>query len=638
MKKIVFSRTVRGVVAFLLLLFTVQAFAQITYSNEEQGKGYGVRARAGKGTYKGAIYWLSFGRTTGQSLRVGDKAEFTTPSRTTYTVEITEIVGWERIGPRDNKGRFIKTDPNYYKFRKSANGHTFLKIGNAGTDQWGKNFNAGYNFKTALNPDTETETRVDRTTGQITKIKHHNVRNIMLKADDGHRVFFKLKVTSKDRFGNTVKDNNIVLAGTESLDSPNEAYGVKMSAANKNKKVGVKIIEAFKAKNKNRFDVIVKQKTDTDGAVNLYATTPSYAKQSGSINGGNSNNEGDVMFAVTGVHEIEGMVQGSGAQSVSVGVLDLVDMGDLPATYETDNPDWANIDGVAEQLQAKHVVVPDLGPAYDDGLYVFRTPENDYSTILHTWQKVKEDASGNPVVQPQTSGKYTGSYTITDNDLEVPQPMATLRQPKLRLGNIVDFDFKPNYSDDALGDDKNNQADEATLVEIMQSCDVQVAVYNDTGKEAHLYYWMDKNQNKTFKDDDEFGHAVVPVPDDPSKTKLVKVSMSELNFHTEVTQKRFVRFRLTSEEVKKEDDPDHKYRGILSRGEVEDVLMTILVPTMDVSQGAFECRNGIPQAKITFDQLPTHLQEGSGNTDLLKLGCQKEDTLLDWFSTNRNVV
>ncbi len=171
----------RTVAVTLLLLSTVTLFGQTTSMPTEErgnddGKGYGIRAKDGKGKYRAAIYWLSFGRLAREPIHELDSATFTTPGKTKYKVVISDIKGYDRLSTTQKpQGGAGDASTMTYDMANPKKG--YLLAGNpsdAVSGYPGNNFPYAYDFKN--NVDDATETEIDAN-GNPTKItNHHNIK------------------------------------------------------------------------------------------------------------------------------------------------------------------------------------------------------------------------------------------------------------------------------------------------------------------------------------------------------------------------------------------------------------------------------------------------------------------------------
>ncbi|MBS9773522.1 MAG: DUF11 domain-containing protein, partial [Gammaproteobacteria bacterium] len=290
---------------------------------------------------------------------------------------------------------------------------------------------------------------------------------------------------------------------------------------------------------------------------------------------------GDAMFAALNVNTVDVQLKSNGGLSVSIGIIDAVDGGDAPQTYDEG------------RRQALHQVIPRLEESMSVGHHYYVGPNA---------KEGETNQDGSSVVEK----------------------LPLVLEPLLKIGEAFDYDLKSHYSDDATGDNKAGKEDangvviddEGSVSSFVEGCEGTIGVVNATDKVAYLHYWIDINEDGKFDYDKgqpgkyENGNPVnfdkeygrIEVPADYYKTgangeklpKDVKFEVKEF-FAPGETATRLMRFRLTPEEE------IYAY-GTADGGEIEDELVTFLKPKISGEPVVIPC--GEDKANVTIVDLP----------------------------------
>ncbi len=380
-----------------------------------------------------------------------------------------------------------------------------------------------------------------------------------------------------DKNGKHSDYGNIVIAGTESLaSSPNESYSLEVDT-NGTKTPSLNIIETYVNNDRKKTCGVNCNAYNRPGApagsswkdglavkaiVDSTATTKKMTINHMSDNEAwpptynDGDSHGDAIIAATDVHQVRATVKGGGKQHFAIGVLSTADFGDAPASYEDmNNP-------------ALHITNPVISKGdLPDGTYYFKG-RNGFE-----------------------------NFTNQDGTISSYGSMPTLQLPQLRIGSGIDFEVKPKNSDNADGDDTHQADDEDGVSTLIAHCDGQIKVLNEYNRPAYLHYWIDKNENGTF-DNDEYVKQPVPATyfDTINNVKKEKTIAFPNNiFTSENKQERFMRFRITTEE-------NEGVSGLAPDGEVEDVKVTFLNPRVQTGSHDLTCND--TTSPIEFTDLP----------------------------------
>ncbi len=321
MKKIILS---------LLTIFT------LTSLSAQNTVGTGIQATSGVGKYKKAIYWLNFGRVgtkevlnyripAGSKIKDGDKSIFTTPNNTRYEVEISNI---HKIWSQNSW----------------ENGFVFST--HTENTKWvgGNNFPYAYNFDDENgNPVYTDETAVSIRASQYTEMGFR----ITVKASRPNPNFDSTKPAGVGNEEYLPVKSNIILAGTESLADPSdESYSLTSLVTNlKGEPSKINVIETYMSRRGDNSTYYMKNhpellrgQSDYNGfslKVDAISTTmdingqPKPATKLYATNPSGLDCRGDVMFAALNTNVVDVTLKSSGGTCIALGVLDLVDSGDM---------------------------------------------------------------------------------------------------------------------------------------------------------------------------------------------------------------------------------------------------------------------------------------------------------------------
>ncbi len=259
------------------------------------------------------------------------------------------------------------------------------------------------------------------------------------------------------------------------------------------------------------------------------------------------------MLLAQSVDEIECTLEaGKGKQHFALGIVDLVDMGDLPTSYE-DKPGGG-------YEPAMHVSHPNLSTPLTTGWYFLYKEYN--GTPIETIDYYQE------LLNAPTAAPSDYAYTIDiENDTMLRTPIEPLITPELRIGHDIDYEESPHSSANATGDDTNGIDDEDLYVPfLLSNCESKVYVTNKLAQKTYLHYWLDKNGDGDFQDaDDIYGKVEVAANHEGNVTLPPFTTLTSSGEY-------FMRFRLSKE-------TNLTYYGSDDYGEVEDVKKKFLLPS-----------------------------------------------------------
>ena len=267
---------------------------------------------------------------------------------------------------------------------------------------------------------------------------------------DNKESTFKMKVEVYEPGSSTpMVPKGLIVAGSESLNGPNEYYSMKMSSGS------VKLIDKYIYNNAwGNFNVNLKV---SESGKKVVATQNA---------GSNGDGRGDIMLLAENVGEIEVGVKGSAGQHLALGIIEDIDYSDAPESY-----------GVA-----------------------FHAIESNFSDSKLTYNLTGEKS--NPL------NKLSNVADIVNP----AGNLSIVAKPKLYLGNDVDPDNYPTtfplMGQQPNGDDNNGVNDDDGFVGgpvavnyDLTTHSIGIKVNNSTGSLAYLYVWVDKNKNGNFDDD-----------------------------------------------------------------------------------------------------------------------------------------
>ena len=364
--------------------------------------------------------------------------------------------------------------------------------------------------------------------------------------DNGRTSNFRLTIMSKDPYGNTSIPKGFVIAGSESLSGSGEYYTLDIS---KNAGGQLRVIDKYIVNNdweNYNVDVVA-----SNGGRTIRATQAS----------GSGDGRGDAMLFAEGVGFIDVELKGGGRQHIALGFMEDVDYSDGPHVY-----------GLA-------------------------------------WHLVNSSLSGGTFSNGTT--KINTSTNVADINSSTGQ-LAKPVSPQLLLGDIVDSDYlAPQYPE--LGgapeiDDNHNEDDEDALPQELTWYDrvapiqnLQIPVYNNTGKDTYLYLWLDKDNDGKFDLADRL-EAVIP----SSPTK---------QFHTFNLKNiadlpggiYYIRLRISSQK-------DLLPTGFAPDGEVEDHMIAIIQQPFNIMGTVFFDENGAKPDGRPLRNVKVELYRKADNT------------------------
>ncbi|PID88261.1 MAG: hypothetical protein CSB06_01160, partial [Bacteroidia bacterium] len=476
-----------------LQIITVSFFAALLPLAGTFAQGY--KATGGSGIHKDKIYWLEWKTSTitgGSEIpKDGHSITFTAPSSDiTYTATISNV----NKNPTSTKLYLAKYN--------SWNGNNFPYAYN-----WGTGIGSGYT---------------------------HGFKDkyISLQAWKG-TVSFTLEITATHN-GDTVEDFGIVLAGSESLNGQigkhEEMYSLEM-LGNIGPDAILKPVETYVKPNPyNKFNL-------------RYTISKDGKKIVAENQGFGDDSQGDVMFAATHVNKVRVSLKGGDGQCIALGIIDMLDFGDAPDTYEAGGD------------SAKHYSLPSLGQErMKDG------------TIKWTKQPNNED-------------------------------FQRLESPILGIGNFVDTESKKHTSTEADGDDKNptgTNGDEDGIpgARWFNACRGAVKVHNyHNTNPGYLNVWIDKNKDGHFDTYEQYSQIKVEHNFDGYKEIDFR---DAFGFTPGVNEGRMMRFRISY-------DQDMSISGLETSGECEDYLIKFIAPGVSPQLATTTCHG---DAEVIANNLP----------------------------------
>ncbi len=532
--------------------------------------GTGIKATHGYGKYRESIYWLNWNRNAGEFVQEGDKSTFYTSGGKKYEVFITKI---ELLDARP------KHKPKKHKLK-----YDYSEASRTSKFAGGANFPYAYNFDDENgNPNFTKNTVISLSVNKsVWKFR------LTVKAWEPNTEYDPNDPTSKKWI--PIKAD-VVIAGTESLSDIYEHYSLTAPLTTVDgEPTIINTIETYLSATQpfnwsdplprpgpfrgeptdwSRFWCNIKVE-NTNMRIN---GTPNIPARKIEVRNGWQGSDGkdfrgDVMFLAHNVKKIDVELGGHGVQSIAIGIMDLVDAGDVPDGYEDKNN------------PALHSIIPKLNAeTLAPGNYYFRGA----NAKTHF-----TDESGAPVVK-------------------IPH----LEKPELRIGGRTDYEKKPTYSADAKGDDNTDKDDEDGVENLILGCNGVINVVNEFNKTVYLHYWIDKNKNGQFDytpyqpniPEKEYGRIEIPANYyDPTTQnsavrdpKPIVFPIGQL-FNATKTETRLMRFRITT-------DKDILHDHTVYDGEVEDAFVTFLVPKSNPTNPQIDC--GATLANFSIDDLPT---------------------------------
>ncbi len=464
-----------------------------------------IRAQHGNGKYKDQIYWLKWGNK-GDIIQNGKTITFSTTSGLQYTVTVSNVT-------TDNSTYPPRAD--IYNSWKSNNFQVAYNFGSGS----GQGFHYGYKDEV-----------------------------ISIATQKGTTVSFDLNISAVVTGTSIpVQDFAFVIAGSETLANNTEYYSIEALAPVSGETV-IQPIETYVYSSDFQLNV-----QSFNGGKKLLATNPAPDNVT-------EDGRGDVIFAATHVQNIKVTIKGKtgstgkGSQAIALGLIDLLDWGDAPNTYEQP------MDG---SNNARHYSLPSLGG----------TPWPDGTT---NWTS-----------QPSAEG------------------LVSLEEPLLGLGNYLDVEDVKQTSEDATGDDMHfvegsttNDEDAIPGLKWFKDCDGAVKVHNaHKTKTGYLYVWIDADGDAKFSADEKYGSSI-PIEPNFDGVKFIdfRNGFSVPNFQPTEGLERILRFRVSY-------DNSLDVSGLSTSGEIEDHLIKFVVPKVTpLTTHINSCAD--PKAEIHITNLP----------------------------------
>ncbi|PIE50806.1 MAG: hypothetical protein CSA38_01395, partial [Flavobacteriales bacterium] len=533
------------------IILTAILFLNVTVKLFGQGA---EKATAGDGKYRDAIYWLKWdqrkredGTTpTNSKIKNGDYIEFTAPdSGMQYRITVTNMsFPWSWQG-KPKKLTASKYN-NYYlnNFQKAY----YWPCPNPG--------GGGPGCSKPWAPNG---------TPNVPQIWEDKKIALNVKYCEA---VFDLKITaSVDGTGVPIKDFAFVVAGSESLATPSgdlerkESYSLEALPNDGETTLEpdqvVQPIEAYKQE-------INPASTWSLKLESQYGTEPGTTGVKGAklkvsnpnpIGGNDGNGQGDLLLAATHVENVRVSLRSGSSQHIALGIIDLLDFGDAPNSYETDPNDPTKF--------ARHYTLPSL--------------KGNFWTQDKTW---------------------TTEPTVEE--------FATLEEPILGIGQFVDSEEeKQNPSVNANGDDTQgtldvngnivNDEDGIPGAKWFKDCAGPIKVHNyHEDKTAYLYTWIDANNNNQFDANEKLEKIEVEPGFDGYKYFDFRGHFGT-GFQPNLGDSRIMRFRISYKE-------DLELGDLATSGEIEDYKIEFMVPEVSPLKETVTC--DAPQTTVNITNLP----------------------------------
>lgn len=370
---------------------------------------------------------------------------------------------------------------------------------------------------------------------------------------DSNASSFRVTVSVLHPNGITTAPNGIVIAGTESLNS-SEFYQLTTLGSNP-----LKILETYIYNNNFAAGA-------GWGGYNVNLTVSNSGKTIKATNDAGNDGRGDVILVAEKTSSVDVSLQGGGEQTIAIGIVEDIDYGDAPDSYEM------NASNV--QDNAMHNLLPSL-----------------------------------------TGGSITtnGTLNLSGTSAKAPNSnIATYVPYALRLGPTVDADENKFTSTDATGDDTQGIDDETAITNFSWSgCSLSLTTQNLSPATAYAHIWIDLNNNGIFEASEK---KVISIPNHASGTVTQTVDLSSIGNFT-AGDKYFVRARISHLATL---DP----YGYAQTGEVEDHLVTVTLPTLSPNPAIADCITNLAEIKFTdmpvsgytINQTGTSTATYTGNT------------------------
>ena len=344
---------------------------------------------------------------------------------------------------------------------------------------------------------------------------------------------FRITVSATYPDGTVVTNNSFVIGGTESLAGNFENYQLSVpTTANP-----LRILETYIYNNNFA-------NGSGFGGYNVNLTISNTGHTVYATNNAGGDGRGDVMIAAEKAPYIDVSMKGGGRQHVAIGIIEELDFGDLPDTYE---------------LNASNV----------------------------------QDNARHTVISSFSGGALSvGTLNLTGTSAQAPNSnITTLLPPSLRIGTTLDTESVKYTTANATGDDTNNTDDEDGLTSFSwTTCNGQIYAMNSTGALAYAHIWVDKNNNGKF---DATEYLRVNVPNGTNGNLIF--NLSSIGSFTS-SSSYMVRFRISSLATL------NPY-GFAKDGEIEDHMVTITVPSITPSPITASCKTNL--ADVVFTDMPT---------------------------------
>ncbi len=382
---------------------------------------------------------------------------------------------------------------------------------------------------------------------------------ISLTADE-HEMSFDLHIEATVlATGATINDFAFVVAGSESLATPKgildrkESYSLEMLPNDgetilKPDQI-LKPVDAYKQdlRPESGWSLELQSLVGTEPGTSGTLGAKLLVSNPNPTGGNNGNGQGDLLLAATHVENIRITVKGGGAQHISLGLIDLLDFGDAPNSYEGGGD------------PARHYALPSLG--------------NSLQTADLSWVGVVPDVAS----------------------------FVELQEPILGIGELVDTEtVKQTPSPDANGDDTNpagkpNDEDGIPGAKWFKDCPGPVKVRNHhESKKGYLYAWIDANKNNQFDAGEKLDKVEVEPGFEGYKYFDFRGHFGT-GFQPKFGDTRIMRFRISYN--------DNLELGDLSTsGEVEDYKIQFMVPVVKPLKKTVTC--AVPQTTINIENLP----------------------------------
>ncbi len=531
-------------IILMLLVAYLSSIDTISAQNKSRDKDFTTHAEkvnlnTSTGKYKDDIFWLLWDKrqtpkknniinpddddyATSNIIKNDDYLYFESPSGMCYTFVIKNIIkGWvaDNVTKPDNLQVVKYNDYDLSNFMTKYN--------------WGKGSGAGYT-------------------------KGYKDKNISLIAQE-HEIQFDLYISATMN-GTTeeIEDFAFVIAGTESLGGDGEYYSLEIlpntvGGTITNSQV-IQPIEAYSNTGQYSLKLIPEKGTET--GTNTIKGVKLKVTNDEKVDG-----KGDLMLAATHVQKLRIKLLGYGNQHIALGVIDLLDYGDAPNSYEVKTSD-------GKDDFARHFALPALTGE-------LRETANSWTSKPPVEDLVELDK---PILGfgryiDSEEAKYVSAAGEADEDD--------------KHGYIQDEDGKTLSDEDGIPSGK-----------WFKNCKGPIWIHNEHHtKTAYLTIWIDANQNGHFEDSEKFTE-VIPASEKYKNGAWYYLDYEDkfgADFDPDPSDTYIMRCRLSYTQ-------GLGVSGLSTSGEVEDHKIQFITPVAIASKNV-SCNDG-EKGQATISNLP----------------------------------